>query len=809
MFQDLRYGARMLIKKPGVIVAAVLCLALGIGANLMIFRLVNAVLLKPVSGVKDPARIVALGRTHAGNGFGTSSYQSYLAYRDRNQVFAGVAAYLPAGFRLGGDDGAERIRGAIVTSNYFSVLGLEAALGRLFSPAEDQPQATVPVAIISHAMWQRRFGADPAIVGQIIKLDAQQFTITGVAPPNFRGTGPLDVMDIWTPLMTTAQVLPGLSDLFSCKCLRVIGRLKPGVSFKQAEAEAKLIAAQLRQILPDEYDPATGVRLGAGIGLEPDDREEATRFLGLIMAVVGLVLLIACANVVNLLLARAATRRKEVAVRLALGASRLRIVRQFLTESLLIAVLGAAAGFVISYASRSWLVSLFAHAVDPESLDFSLDYRVVIFAILLSLATLLLFGLVPAIQSSKPDLVPELKDGISAGSVRRRRLSNFFIVAQIAISFALLTGAGLMVRTLQKLYAVEPGFETANMLTLTFDLSPREDNEQQGQQFYRRLLEHVRAIPGVKTAGLASILPLGWGTNSQEVIIAGEEPRPGGRPLIVDHNVVTPGYFQLMGTPLIAGRDFTEQEAAVVAGAVIVNEAMARRFWPGQNPIGRKLELGGGKRRIVEIIGVARNSKFYNLQEDFGPVMYLPLFQNYTRRMTLQLRTAVEPMSLVAAVRREVQELDPNLPLIEIKTFDQQLNDSVWPQRTMSTLVVMFGLLAMLLAVVGLYGTISYMVGERTREIGIRMALGAQRSDVLLTVLRQGMILVLIGIGLGLAGAMATTRLIANQLFGVTATDPATFIGVSLLLAGVALLACYLPARKATKVDPMVALGRE
>ncbi|MGH9937561.1 MAG: ABC transporter permease, partial [Blastocatellia bacterium] len=735
------------------------------------------------------------------------------AYRDRSQVFSGLSAFAPASFRLSGDDGAERLPGAIVTSDYFSTLGVEAALGRVFLPADDQSQASPPVAVVSHTLWQRRFGADPAIVGRTIKLNAHQFTIIGVAPPNFRGTGSLDVADVWTPLTTTAQALPGLSGLLKGKGLRIIGRLKPGVTATQAEAEANLIAAQLRQVLPEEYNSTTGVRLGSGIGLEPDDREEAVRFLGLIMAVVGLVLLIACANVANLLLARATTRRKEVAVRLALGASRLRVIRQFLTESLLIAALGAAFGFLIPYATRGWLLSLFAQALDPASLDFSLDHRIVVFTVALSLATVLLFGLAPAIQASKPDLVPELKDGVFAGGSRRWRLGNVFVVAQIAISLVLLAGAGLMIRTLQKVYAVEPGFETANMLTLTFDLNPQDYTERQGREFYRRLLERAAAIPGVKAAGLASILPLGWGTNSREVIIAGQQPRPDSLPLIVDHNVVTPGYFQLMGTPLVAGRDFNEQDTAEASGAgggvVIINEAMARRFWPDRNPIGHGFELGGRARRAFEIIGVARNSKFYNLQEESRPVMYLPLFQNHVSHVTLQLRTAVEPLSLVAAVRREARQLDPNLPFTEIKTFDQRLDDSVWPQRTMSTLVVLFGALALALAAMGLYGTLSYTVGQRTREIAIRTALGAQRGEVFRLVIRQGLKLALIGCAIGLPAAFALARLMSGFLYGVSANDPLTFTLITASLGGVALTACYLPARRAMKVDPMAALRSE
>ncbi|MCI0485760.1 MAG: ABC transporter permease, partial [Blastocatellia bacterium] len=807
---------RVIRKKPGLVLAAVLCLALGLGANITIFSLFNAVLLKPLSGVAEPYQLAVMLGAREGGGFDLISYPDYIDYRDRNRVFSGLLAYRSVSMNLSSSDYPERLYGAMVSGNYFSVLGVEAALGRTFRPEEDMFPGTHPVAVISHRLWQRKFNADPEICGRTISLNSHRFTVIGVAPADFKGTETGELFDLWVPLMMHAQARPqqdeAPADMLGLRdkdWLILIGRIKQGVVFAQAEAEMELITSQLKQTYPKESVKRAGIKLSPHVGLGPVDYIEAGRFLLMVMALAGLVLLIACANVANLLLVRAAARRKEVAVRLALGATRLRIIRQFLTESLLIAMLGTALGFLIMYSASDWLASLFAQALTPGSLDFSLDHRAVLFAVTLSLVTVLLFGLAPALQASNPDLVPELKESLAFAGRRRRRLSSLFVVAQIAISLVLLVGAGLMVRTLQKVYSVEPGFVTENMLTLSLDLKLLGRTEEQGRQFYKDLMERTSATPGVKAAGLASILPLGWASNPHEVFIDGQGLQSDGRPLTVDYNVVTPGYFQLMGTPLVAGRDFAVIDGAEAAGVVIINEAMARRFWPEQNPVGKSFEIGGRFRRAVEIIGLANNSKFSNLQEEFRPIIYLPLMQNYESYMTLHLRTAVEPMSMVAAVRREVQQIDPNLPFIEIKTLEQRMDESVWPQRTMSTLIISFGLLALFLAALGLYGVLSYTVAERTHEIGIRRALGAQAGDVLRLVMKEGLRLVLAGCAIGIPVAFALTRLMANFLYGVSARDPLTFTLITVLLSIIALTACYIPARRAMKVDPMVALRHE
>jgi predicted permease len=486
----------------------------------------------------------------------------------------------------------------------------------------------------------------------------------------------------------------------------------------------------------------------------------------------------------------------------------MRIVRQFLTESLLLAAIGATLGLLLPLYAKDWLLSLFP-PLAPESLNFNPDFRVVAFTLLLSLGAALLFGLAPALQASRPDVVPELKETAMTGGMSGRRLSGMLVVAQLALTTTLLIGAGLLVRTLQRLAAIDLGFVSESVLVLSLDLRSQGYSEEKGRQFYRQLTERVAALPGVEAASLASVMPLGWGSPEHAIFIAGQEQPAPDRMLRADYNVVTPDWFRTMGIPLVAGRDFTAQDKADAPGVVIVNEAMARRFWPERNPVGQRFEVGENQRRAVEIIGVARNSKHRMPDEEARPVMYIPLSQQYEGQMILNLRSAVEPFGQVAAVRGVTRRLDPNLPLFEIKTMAQRARESFWPTRTMSNLVGVFGAIALLLACAGLYGVLSYAVTQRTREIGLRLALGAQTSDVLRLIIRQGLRLALGGVAIGLITAFGLTRVLAGFLHGVSATDPLTFALIPALLIAVALLACYLPARRATKVDPLAAIRRE
>ncbi len=803
MMQDLRYGVRMLWRKPGLMLAAVLCLALGTGANGLIFSLVNTMLLRPVAGLSAPEELGVMLSRNDQNDFGLTSYPDFQDYQTRAQSFSGVLAYRATMLNVGRDGFTERLQGAMASSNYFAVLGVGTAMGRTFR--DDEAQGVV----ISHGYWQQRFASDPAILGKTIHVNAQPFTIIGVASPEFVGTETGELFDLWIPLTAQPQLMT--EDRLRRRdnhWLLLIGRRKAEASTSQAQQELDLLAAQLRQAYPYEHRGMTGLHLSPHVGLGPVDYPIVARFLGTVLAVVGLVLLIACANVANLLLVRAAARRKEIAVRLALGATRLRIVRQFLTESLLLALAGTGLGLLIPWLTKDWLLSLFA-PLTPGALNFQPDMRVITFTVVLALATALLFGLVPALQASKPDVVPELKDTAMTRSRRQGRWSGAFIVAQIAITMTLLVGAGLLLRTMQRFAAIEPGFATDDVLAMSLDLKSLSYNETKGQQLYQQLIERVTVLPGVEAASLAAVMPLGWGSPEQPVFIEGFAPPAPDRPLTVDRNVVTPDWFRTMNIALLRGRDFTAQDKADTPGAVIINETMAQRFWPNQNPLGRHFAIGDKPRRTVEIIGVVRNSKHRHLDEAPQPVLYLPLQQHYEASMILHLRSRVEPLSLVASVRREVQQLDANLPLFEIKTLAERLHESIWYQRAMTKLVGLFGLLALLLAVIGLYGVLSYTVTQRTRELGIRLALGAQARDVHTLILRQGMRLVLLGVALGLLAAVGLTRVLANFLSGVSATDPLTFGIVALTLASVAWLACYLPARRATRIDPMIALRHE
>ena len=811
MFQDIRFGLRQAILKPGLVVAAVVCLAFGTGANILVFGLINAVVLRPVPGVAEPEQLaVIMNRTHD-DGYDLASYPDYLDHKKNNHSFSDLLAYRAMHVSLSGDGFTERIQGAIASGNYFSVLGVGTAIGRPFLVEEVQTPGAHPVAVISYGLWQRRFGADPAIIGKTVKVNGHSFTIVGVAQTGFTGTETGEIFDIWFPTAMHAEVMPQSGDRLRSRDQRrllMIGRLKTAVTIEQAQKEVDVTAAQLRQAYPKEHAGITSMLVSPHIGLGPIDYPTVSRFLSTVLAVVGLVLLIACANVANLLLVRASGRRKEIAIRLALGASRLRIVRQFLTESMLLTVAGTGLGLLIPLLGRDWLLALFP-PLNPGALNFSPDLRVIGFAVLISLATTLVFGLLPALQASRSDIAPDLRDTVPPSGNFRWRLSSVFVTAQIAITLTLLICAGLLVRTLQRFYLVDPGFETESVLALSLDLKSQGYTEARGLQLYRQLIEQTAALPAVETAALASVMPLGWGSPSQAVFIEGHPSPSKDSPLVADYNIVTPGWFQTMSIALNAGRDFSDFDTAEAPGVVIINEAMADRFWPDREPVGLRFETGGNQRRTVEIIGVARNTKHRTLEEEPRPLMYLPVLQQYESRMILHVRSAGDPLKLVDPIRLEVQRLDSSLPLFEIKTLAQRLSESIWPTRTMSKLVVIFGSLALLLAVVGLYGVVSYTVSQRTREIGIRIALGARRGDVLKLIIGQGMTLVSVGIGLGFLSAFAVTRLLRGFLYGIGATDPLTFVVVTSVLGLSALLSCLLPARQATRVDPMIAIRHE
>jgi predicted permease len=820
MSQDLRYGFRMLIKNPGFAAIAILSLALGIGANTAIFGFVNAILLRPLP-VTAPDDLMFVFSGRSDSPYSVSSYPDYVDYRDSNEVFSGLAAYSSVSVSLTTGDQAEAVSGEIVTGNYFDVLGVKLAQGRSFLPEEDQAPGAHAVAIVSHGLWQRRLGGDSGLLGKELTLNGRSFTVVGIAPAGFNGAGVGQTVDIYVPMMMQAVVRPprgGYSgdqdaDLLTKRGPRwliMVGRLKPGVDQEQAQVAMRTIAGRLEQ----EYQ---GTNRGWGVTLsplsegDPETRSQKVSIALLLMAVVGLVLLIACFNVANLLLSRASSRRKEFSIRLALGASRFRLVRQLLTESLLLSVMGGAFGLLLAL----WITDMLKAVtplvrIIPLNVDLGLDGRVLVFSLSLSLATGLIFGLAPALQASKPDLVPALKDDIAAGGGSRRfNLRNMLIVGQVAISLVLLIGAGLFLRSLRNAEAIDPGFVPDNALNVPLNINLLKYTKAQGKDFYQQVIEQVESLPGVKSATLARVVPLSGGGRTSNVYIEGQEPPPQDIPNTVNANVVGLRYLETMGIPLLRGRDFTAQDREGSPGVVVITETFARRFWHGEDPVGKRLSLRAQNGPFLEVIGVAKDGKSITLGEEPRSMMYLPLLQNHETGMTMHIRTEGDPMSVAAGVRGAVASLEKNLPTYDLKTMNEQLGSSLFPARMGATLLAVFGLLALLLAAVGIYGVMGYSVTRRTREIGIRMALGAQRGDVLKLVLREGMAMVGIGVTLGLLGAFFATRLLVNFLYGVSVTDPVTFVAISLLLSGVALAASFIPARRATKVDPLVALRYE
>lgn len=815
MIQDIRFGARMLAKAPNITLTAALCLALGIGVNTTIFSLAGALLFRPTPG-SEPERLVSLSR---GNRLGPLSYPDYVALRDGNRSLSSLAIlYEPFPMSFGDGDRSELVYGEVVSGNYFETLDVQPFLGRTFLPEEDRTPGERPVAVISHNLWLNRLGGDPNLVGRMVALNGHRFTVIGVAAPGFTGPFITAAIDLWVPAMMLEQAVPGhrigLDDR-SREGWEAIGRLKPGVEIEQAQADLEAINRQIEQANPPpagrraDRDQERSLKLTRQQGIPlPHWRRFAALMTTLLAAVVGVVLLIACANVANLLLAQASARRKEIAVRLALGASRTRLIRQLLTESFLLASLGAGAGLVLAF----WLNRLFMAFKPPTpppwtfSLDLRLDAQVLAFTLSLTFATSLICGLAPALQSSKPDLTSALKAEVGSETLRRRlNLRGGLVVTQIATSFVLLICAGLFVRSLQRLHTLDPGFRIENGLALPFRLELQGYDKMKGALFMRQITERVAALPGVESVSAVNFLPLGFEARSAAVIAPDSREQVDGAGL----QITGLDYFRTMGTPLLRGRDFTAQDSASAPRVTIINESLAARLFPGGDALGKRIRGGGEDGLTYEVVGIAKDTAYRNAGEAPRPVLYRPFAQEYSPVMSLVARVSGDPGALFNQVRREVQTLDPNIPTRDLKTLSEHVNFSFWPSRMIATLVGAFGLLGLALASVGIYGVMSYSVARRAREIGVRMALGAQGRDVLTLIVRQGMVLTLIGASIGLLLALAVTRLLRGALFGLSPADPFTFVVVSLLLIVIALLACYLPARRATKVDPMITLRVE
>jgi len=815
VWQDLRYGARMLLKKPGFTLIAVFTLALGIGVNTTIFSFTNALLLRPLPGIAEPERLVQIGRTAKDNPFGTLAYPDYLDYREQNTTLDGIAIYSGTTLHLSTGQEAERVKGTLVSGNYFEVLGARAAQGRLLAPADAQTEGAQPVAVISASLWRRRFGADPNIVEKTVSLNSHGYTIIGVASDGFAGAKIGEKIDVWIPITMAQYADPGLARLDGKQFrfrglvwLWAFGRLKLGVTAEHAGADLSNIARRLAEV-HTQTNKDRGVALVAGVGLRPDDKKPARNFTQFLLIAVGIVLLIACANVAGLLLARASSRRKEISIRLALGAGRLRVIRQLLTESLMLSLCGALLGLLIAAWLCAWLQRWLPERYlgMPLAVDLNLDVRVLGFTFALALLTGVLFGLMPALQLSKPDLVADLKEQrITGRGAGLARMSSALVVVQAALSLVLLVGAGLCLRTLHNARAINFGFDTERVLTARLDLGRQSYAESQGQLFYQQLLERAQALPGVQQASLALSVPLNGADYGTGIKLEGRAEQ-----ISLLYNIVTSHYFGTMGIPLLLGRDFSPHDDVQAPRVAIVNESLARQLWPNENPIGKRFTVQ--KRSYdnlpVEVIGLTRDIAGYGPFAPMPAQLYLPLPQCYGTEMTLHLRTKGKPEQLIAALQQTIRELDKNLPVYEVRTLAWQLDNSLTPQRMAALLISGFGLLAMALAAIGLYGVMSYAVAERTQELGIRMALGAQTGDVLVLVMKQGCKLAVIGALIGLGGAWAVTRSIKTLLYGVSATDPLTFVLTGAALMLVALLACWIPARRATKVDPLVTLRYE
>jgi putative ABC transport system permease protein len=801
LIQDLRYAARTMLKQKGFTVVAVAALALGIGANTAIFTVVNAVVLRPLP-YDDPDRLVWLWDTQPQLATAPASLPDFIDWRDQNQSFEYLAAYQSGNMFVDDGNGAQDTKVGLVTPDLFSLFREKPLLGRTFTEEETQP-GRFRVAVLSQNMWRRRFGSDPNVLGQTLQLSGFAYTIIGVIPAGFSFP---DESELWRPL----PIDPNKLDR-GPHYLRVIGRLKAGVALAQAQAEMSAIAARLAGQYPEKI-AGHGIKLQLLSDVVIGDIKPA---LFVLLGAVGFVLLIACANVANLLLARAGARQREIAVRTALGASRSRIVRQLLTESVLLAVAGGSAGLLVAVWGVNPLVSLSTETI-PRVREIAIDARVACFTLLISLLTGVVFGLIPALQVSKPDLNDALKEsGRTTAGLRRNRLRSLLVVSEIAASLVLLAGAGLMIKSFAKLNHVDPGFNPDKLLTMGVTLlRSKYPEDAKVAAFYSQLLERVAAAPGVKSAGAITELPLSGSNTSDYFTIEGRPAVAKEEQPLTECRTITPHYFDAMEIPLLKGRDFTENDTKQTPNVAVINEAFARRHFAEEDPIGHRIKLQGQFRDPLLIVGVVGNVRDFGLDEQPTPEAYLPYLQNplsetYDRSLTIVVRTKSDPGTIAGALRADLFSLDKSLPVQKLKPMSEYLRDSLSRRRFNMVLLSVFASVALLLAAVGIYGVISYGVAQRTHEIGIRVAIGAQARDILKLVIGQAMLLTLVGIAAGLASAFALTRLMESLLFGVSATDPLTFAMISVILTGVALGACFVPARRAMKVDPIVALRYE
>lgn len=813
--RDVRFALRALLRRPGFAAGAILSLALGIGANTAIFTCVNAVLLRPLP-VAEPERLAMVYATSSdspGELF-QLSYLNFRDYRDGTRAFSSMALFRHVPLRLDRSEQPELVIGELVSGNYFDLLGVRAALGRTFLPGEDQEPGGPPVTILSHKLWQRRFGGDPGVVGKVVSLNQNPFTVVGVAPAGFRGVMALGPTELWLPAATHQKVLTGrMAGWFDKRdglFLSAVGRLAPGVTLEQAGAELQTVARRLAQ----EY-PVENKGLGATLEpltqatIHPSMRGGFLLASKVLMGLVGVLLLITCANVANLLLARALERRKEIAVRLSIGAGHRRLTQQLITEGLVLSFAGGLVGLGVAWAIRDLLWSLRPPMI-LDTLDISMDARVLGFTILLCALTGVLFGLVPLQQAFRFELLPTLNDPGSALPQARRHpsLRHLLVVAQVALSFVSLAGAGLFLASLHHARRIDPGFDPKNLAMVFFDLGMQGYSEPAGREFQRQLVERVEALPEVRSAALAERMMLVPNAPRRNVFAEGQEP-PSGEPApMVRFNSVGPGYFETLGITLRQGRGFTADDREDTPRVAVVNETMARRLWPGRSAIGQRLIMGL-ERTPVEVVGVAEDSRVETLRQTDEPFFFLSLLQSYSPGVSLHIRTDGDPAAVVPSLRQTVRSLDSKLMLIHPQTMKDVMDRSLWVTRMAAGLLTAFGLLALLLAATGIYSTMAFTMRSRLRELGIRMALGAQRADLVRMMLREGAGLVLGGVILGSLAAVVAFPRISGLLFGSADTGPVVFAAAALVLAAVSLAANLLPARRAMNVEASQVLRQE
>jgi putative ABC transport system permease protein len=809
LFKDVRHGIRSLLKHPGFTTIAVVTLALGIGANTAMFSVINAVLLRPLP-YHEPDRLVTIWEEMPQRGMYEIpvSFANLRDWVDQTQTFDQISAYTFTNLNLSGVGEPARLGAVRSSANLFSLVGAAPLLGRLFLPEEDKEGAN-RVVILGHALWQSRFGSDSAIIGRSLTLDNQKHTVVGVMPSGFQfpvGFGYLgkvlnDPIDLYVPLAATGKELGrGHYSFFA------MGRLKPGITIDQARAEMTTIEGRLEQQYPD-------TNTGIGIKLVPTQEQTVKAIrpaLVVLLGAVAFLLLIACANIANLMLARGASRQKELAIRAALGASRLRVVRLLLSESLMLSLAGGCLGLLLAVWGTNALVALAPDNI-PRLNEVGVDARVFGFTLAVSLVTGIVFGLVPALHAAKPDLNEALKEGLrgSMGSASGKRTRSVLVVVEVALSLVLIIGAGLMIKSFLRLQQMNIGFNPDHVLAVSVSLpSSRYPEDRQQVAFFQEALERLQSLPGIQSAGATTGLPLTLDIHGSDFRIEGHPEPEAGKEMIINTRSVSPGYFGTLGISLIKGRDFSDRDKSEAPAAAIINDELARIYFSGEDPIGKRISFDD-RQSWISIVGIIGDVKQLGLDSSAKPEVYFPYLQVVAPEMSLVIRTSSNPLSLAATLKSQIQMIDKDLPIDDAKTMQQLLAESSSGRRFNMLLLSVFAAVALVLAIVGIYGVMSYTVARRTHEIGIRVAVGAQPLDVFRMVIGQGMKLAIIGVACGLAGAFGLTRLMTTMLFGVEPTDPATFVSIAVLLTGVTLVACYIPARRATKVDPLVALRYE